>query len=115
MSTQIPEDTNDNTRHIAEAIFTRAPGPKNSIDLSIEDPHTSEIARSSGIDNFTNTILSLITFHGIYILFGHKNLLLLTDSQIDLIKEYTKSYGYELKYNVDTILETINIYFEKYY
>lgn len=89
----------DNTKEIAKAIFSKPPGAVNSIDLSLED-ETSDIAEECGIDEFVTNILRIITMHGIYILFGVQDLtelIYLSENEILLIKEYTRSYGYNLK------------------
>lgn len=86
----------DNTEEIAQIIFTKPPGAVNSNNLSLED-ETSYIAEQTGVEPFILNILRLITLHGIKILYGHTNILMLTKEQVDLIKEYTRSYGYNIK------------------
>lgn len=87
----------DNTRSIAEQIFTKRPQPKNSIQLQLEE-QTSEIALTDplGAERFVMNIIGMITMHGVDILYGHKNILSLSDNQINLLQEYTCSYGYKI-------------------
>ena len=118
----------DNTVLIANAIFTKDPGPINSIQLELEE-ETSCYAMSN-VDSFIEEILCNILYHGIIILFNKEMLvnkegssdicitksnftLLMTylrTKEVDLLQEYTKSFGYKIKF-------TNNIYdgFEKIY
>jgi hypothetical protein len=89
----------DNTFEIAQAIFSKQPGLLNSIDLSLED-ETSFLAEKHGVNEFVSNILRIITLHGVKILFGDIKIKDLTNSQIDLIKEYTRSYGYDLNFTI---------------
>ena len=90
----------DNTKFIAESIFSKPPGQKNSINLSL-DEETSDIAKEDGVEPFIFNILTIITMYGVEMLFGHRNILKLTNVQIGLIKEYTRSYGYNLLINIE--------------
>ena len=98
MNTEI-DDINDidNTEFIARQIFSRPPGLKNSIQLQLEE-QTIEQGQEDP-ENFIQEILSVITLHGIKILFGHVNFYTLSQSQINLIKQYSESYGYYLEIN----------------
>lgn len=100
----------DNTKEIAEAIFSKPPGKLNSIDLSLEEQTANEAAKYN-IDNFISNILHLITLHGIRILFGHTKLMELTNDQIFLIQQYTRSYGYNLHTKINNNL--IEITFQR--
>lgn len=104
----------DNTRYIAEQIFTKPPGEPNSIDLQLDDSTVNFIEDEGYIPhNFIRDVLSVITLHGVEILFGHKNIMMLSESDLLLVKRYTRSYGYELNIKVED--RTIMIGFEKYY
>ena len=106
--------TDDNTREIAEQIFSRPPGEPNSIDLQLDDG-TIDFMREEGyeMNNFVKDILSMITLHGVEILFGHRNIMMLSDDDVFLLKKYIRSYGYELK--VKRVGTVMIIDFEKYY
>jgi hypothetical protein len=104
----------DNTRYIAEEIFSKPPGEPNSIDLSLDDS-TVDFIENEGYNNhsFIRDIISVITLHGVERLFGHRNVMLLKEEELFLLKRYTRSYGYELKIKIED--RTIFIAFEKYY
>jgi hypothetical protein len=104
----------DNTRDIAEQIFTRPPGEPNSIDLSLDDS-TVDFMENEGYNNhsFIRDIISVITLHGVEILFGHRNIMVLSEDELFLLKRYIRSYGFELKIKIED--RTIFIAFEKYY
>jgi hypothetical protein len=106
--------TDDNTREIAEQIFSRPPGEPNSIDLQLDDG-TIDFMREEGyeMNNFVKDILSMITLHGVEILFSHRNIMMLSDDDVFLLKKYIRSYGYELK--VKRVGAVMIIDFEKYY
>ena len=97
---------------IAEKIFSNPPGDLNSIDLALEE-QTAEIAEREGIEQFTSNILRIITMTGIRVLFGHINFVQLTGEQIELIKRYTRSFGYNLKMNIDDSTRQLFVYFER--
>ena len=90
----------DNTIYIAEAIFSKPPGEKGSIDLGIEDPETINNYSNDPV-LFTNEILTKITMYGVYILYGHSDITLLTERNVNLIREYTLSYGYDIRYEIE--------------
>ena len=120
----------DNTKMIAESIFTKDPGPINSIQLELEET-TKDFAESnnSGVDSFIEEILCNIIYHGIKIVFYYNERLvkipfntitvgnftilmkLLSEREIDLLQEYTMSFGYKIKF------DNFNLYkgFEKVY
>lgn len=104
----------DNTRYIAEQIFTKPPGEPNSIDLQLDDS-TVDFMENEGYipHSFIRDVLSVITLHGVEILVGHKNIMLLSDDELSLLKRYTRSYGYELNVKLDGRMLMIS--FEKYY
>jgi hypothetical protein len=104
----------DNTRDIAEQIFTRPPGTPNSIDLSLDDSSVDFMQENQiNVNVYIRDVISMITLHGVEILYGHKNIMSLTDDQLLTIKKYTRSYGYDMKVNVEN--NTIVISFTKYY
>lgn len=119
------ENEMDNIKEIVEQIFSEGPKSPNSICLQLEE-ETSYIAQEEG-EQFVFNILCLITLGGIEYLFGHKNILDLTESQFEYIQEYVNSYGYTILlqsngYNCTpwelkrSGLPLVNyrIYFEKY-
>ena len=104
----------DNTGLIAFEIFSKPPKPRNSIQLSLEE-ETSEIAQSDGVDHFVFNILTIIIMHGVEILFGHRNILRLTEKNFNLLQEYTNSFGYKIHKHVDIDSQLLTINFEKIY
>lgn len=102
----------DNTREIAYNIFSKPPGKKNSIQLQLED-RTADIANKKGVDLFIVNILSIITMHGVEILFGHRQLLQLTESNFNLLQQYVNSYGYHINKRIENNKIIVN--FEKIY
>lgn len=104
----------DNTRYIAEQIFNNPPGHPNSIDLQLDDS-TLDFARNQEYesDKLIRDILSVITLHGVEILYGHRNIMLLNEESVLLLKRFTRSYGYDLNINIQDT--TITISFEKCY
>jgi len=97
----------DNTKEIAHEIFSKPPQPPNFIQLQLEE-QTAQIACKADAHNFINEILNeilfVITSHGIKYLYGHKNLLALSDKQIEKIKEYVRSYGYNVEFHQNHII-----------
>lgn len=103
----------DNTREIALQIFSKSPGRKNSIQLQLEST-TMQLNTQEQVDTFILNVLSLITLHGIDILFGHTNIMELTNNDYDLIQEYVNSYGYKVVTRFDDEGNLV-IKFEKIY
>lgn len=89
-------ETIDNTKEIAHEIFTKEVRPANSIQLFLEE-QTADLATRTDANKFINEVLSVITMHGIEILYGHRDIALITKSQADRVYDYVKSYGYEIK------------------
>ena len=85
----------DNIEEISLAIFSNPPGNPYSISLQLEES-TSEIANEEGIDDYIFQILYIITFNGIKKLYGHKEILKLTETQYLVIQKYVNSYGYKM-------------------
>lgn len=104
----------DNTRYIAEQIFSKGPGDENSINLQL-DESTVDFMENEGCDRnkFIQDIITMITLHGVEILFGHKNVRKLTDDQIFLVKQYTRSYGFNMILKTDS--NKVMLEFEKMY
>jgi hypothetical protein len=86
----------NNIEEIALKIFSRPPGPCNSIQLQLEEL-TADIAMEQGIESFIFDILCLLTQKGIQILFGINNFWQISEQQFMLLKEYTCSFGYEIR------------------
>lgn len=81
---------------IVESIFSKPPGEKSSIELQLEDV-TAEIAERGFIEQFIFNILFLITYKGMKKLYGNdKEIITLTESEVELLKEYVRSYGYDM-------------------
>lgn len=97
---------------IGRVIFSKPPGDLNSIDLALEE-QTAEIAEKEGIEQFTSNILRIITMTGIKTLFGHVNFVELTGTQVELIKKYTRSFGYNLKLDIVEEKQQLLVYFER--
>jgi hypothetical protein len=85
----------DNLDDIAELVYKSSPQAPNTIQLQLDDL-TAEIAESEGVENFVFNILCLITFKGIEILYGHDNVMNLTERQYEKVCQYVQSYGYTL-------------------
>ena len=104
----------DNTKYIADQIFSKPPGEPNSIDLQLDDS-TVDFMENEGYTphSFIRDVLSVITLHGVQILFGHKNIVLLNETELVLLKKYTLSYGYELNIKMED--KMLMISFQKYY
>lgn len=92
------EDVLDNTREIAEQIFRKPSGPPNSIQLYLEE-QTSDMASRSNASHFINEILTVITMHGVEILFGHRDLQKITREEANKIYSYVASYGYKVVFD----------------
>lgn len=104
----------DNTRYIAEEIYKKPPGAPNSIDLELDESTIDFIENENvSLHNYIRDIISVITLHGIEILYGHRNIMNLSDEQLFLVKQYTRSYGFELKIKIED--RTIIIGFDKIY
>lgn len=108
----------DNTKMIAESIFTKDPGPINSIQLELEET-TSDFAvnNKAGVDSFIEEILCNIIYHGIKIVFNYNERLvnipfntitvanftilmkLLSEQEVDILQKYTMSFGYKIKFD----------------
>jgi hypothetical protein len=88
------EDENS-PEDIAYKIFSKPPKGRCMIQLHLEED-TARLAQETDVDEFIFNILSIITFKGVEILFGHKNILALTDENVRLLQEYVNSYGYEI-------------------
>jgi len=92
------DDVLDNTREIAEQIFRKPPGPPDSIQLYLEE-QTSDMASRSNASQFINEILTVITMHGVEILFGHRDLRKITREEANKIYSYVASYGYKVVFD----------------
>lgn len=104
----------DNLSEIAEQIFSKPYKNPNSIQLELEEI-TSDIAFKYGIESFISNILYIITLKGAKILYGDNiDLLSLTETQLETIKMYVKSYGYKLVIS-NNKNEVLRVKFEKYY
>lgn len=101
----------DNTKEIAEQIFKFPIQPPIFYNLGVEDSQTKDIADKNH-DLFIQNIIGSITLHGIEHLYGHRNVIELTSNQLDDIKAYTRSYGYEL--NILTTDNKIYVHFTPY-
>lgn len=111
----------DNTKMIAENIFTRDPGLVNSIELELEE-QTREFAinNNGGVGVFIEEILCNIVYHGIKIIFSLDWLnniqfntitvanftilmKLLSERELSKLQEYTMSFGYKIKFDATNI------------
>ncbi len=87
------QSESDNLDEIAESIFSKPPGPPNSVQLQLEEV-TADIAEKEGVEEFIFNILYLITFKGIKKLYGYTSVQELTEPQFQNIQKYVNSYGY---------------------
>jgi hypothetical protein len=85
----------DNTYNIAKKIFSQSIKPAKFYLLQLHE-NSRDIAEEQGVDEYIQGILSIITLHGVEILYGHRNFNSLTEDQLDTVKLYVKSYGYKL-------------------
>lgn len=88
-------DINDNTYQIAKNIFSNTIKPSKFYSLQLHEISRT-FAEEQGVNEYIQGILSIITIHGIEIVYGHRDLNKLKESEIDNIKLYVKSYGYSL-------------------
>jgi hypothetical protein len=90
-------ETDDNTRYIAEQIFSKPVGKPKSIQLQLEE-QTADLGFKdpSGFQSFVYKIVGMITYHGVKILFGHSNLHQLSENDYYLIRAYVNSFGYDI-------------------
>lgn len=86
----------DNSLEIAKSIYTHRIQKPNTYNFQLEDKETYEIAEKQGFEEYIQGLLSIITLHGVEILYGHRNFNKLTESELDTVKMYTRSYGYNL-------------------
>lgn len=87
----------DNTPDIAKYIYAHTIQCPKFYDLGLLcDQETHETASSVGVDNLVQEVLLKITMHGMKILYGHNDIALLSIENIDTIKSYVRSYGFEL-------------------
>lgn len=104
----------DNTKEIAQQIFNRPPGNLNSIDLEMDESTIDFIENENvSLHNYIRDMISMITLHGIEILYGHRNIMSLTEEQLFLVKRYTISYGFQLNIKIEE--DTIMVSFDKIY
>lgn len=117
----------DNINEIALQIFSKPPGPINSIQLQLEEL-TANIAEEQGVESFVFDILCLLTHRGIQILYGIEHFWQISEQQFMLLREYIRSFGYEIKvFANDTYqspwdvmragetVERYNIFFDRIY
>jgi hypothetical protein len=94
----------DNINEIVEKLFSKHPLDENSIQLEL-DEESSFIALED-FDNYIFELMCLITLGGIEYLFGHRNLLQLTEDQFNLLNLYIKSIGYKIIIKTNDLPET---------
>ena len=102
-------DTKDNTRDIAENIFTNQVKEKCSIQLQLDEFID---------DNELQSMLSMITAHGVAILYHPKNIFQLDATEFARLQEYVNSFGYEMvkkRINNDNGTTTVRYIFNKVY
>lgn len=81
----------DNLKEIAQAIYGKPPGEQNTVQLQLDEQTYNENGRSVVFE-----ILYLITYYGIQILYGNVKITELTKDQFENVKQYVRSYGYNL-------------------
>lgn len=87
---------NDNLFDIAKSIYNFPIRKPKTYNFQLEDSETYEIAEKQGFEEYIQGMLSIITLHGVEILYNHRNFNKLTESELDTVKSYTRSYGYNL-------------------
>jgi chlorite dismutase len=103
---------------IANYIFSYSPQKSNYYNLALEDESANLAINNNVIPETINSILSEITYFGIYKLYGHYNWMILSEEQQFKILQYTRSFGYNYKINIIQLSENekkIKISFEKCY
>lgn len=85
----------DNISDIVEAVFDNPPGAQNSVLLQLDSTST-DLAYKRGVETYVFEILCLITFKGMQRLYGHKNLMELTECEFNTIAAYMRSMGYKI-------------------
>lgn len=96
----VEDGIDDNTYLIAKSIFTGCIKKPKFYSLQLEpenEGNSLQIAQEVGVYKYIQNILSIITMHGIEILYSHRDINKLTESQIQTVKMYVKSYGYSLE------------------
>ena len=99
------DNVDDNLDDLVEQILGNPPQPPGSIQLQLEE-ETSYIAQKQGVEQFVFDILCMITIKGVQKLFGHKNLLKLTQDEFCVVSQYVKSYGYVLQVYANNTAES---------
>jgi hypothetical protein len=84
----------DNTRDIAVQIFSSEPMDSCAIQLQLEETCAQQAQTKEEIDDLIFDILVTITFHGIEMLYNHRDITKLSKTEFELVQTYTKSYGY---------------------
>jgi len=100
----VEDGIDDNTYLIAKSIFTGCIQKPKFYSLQLEpenEGNSLKIAEKQGIQTYIQNILSIITVHGIKLLYSHCDINKLTESQIQTVKMYVKSYGYILEKKQD--------------
>jgi phage FluMu protein gp41 len=94
----------DNINEIVEKLFSKDPLDENSIKLEL-DEESSFIALED-FENYIFELLFLISLGGIEYLFGHRNILQLTEKDFNLVNRYIKSVGYKIIIKTNDLPET---------
>lgn len=82
-----------NLLEIARNIYNKPPGPRCSIELELED-ESAQQAGEYGVEKTVSDIVLFLTINGMEILFGHRDMTLLSYNNFILLKSYVNSYGY---------------------
>lgn len=96
-----------NLIEIANSIFKKPPQGIKSIQLELEETSALEAEGSGGLDKTVCDIVLFLTINGIEILFGHRDIMSLTQDQYELVCEYTRSYGYDIAVYANKSQETV--------
>lgn len=97
-------NTEDNIHEIVERLFSELPREENSIQLQLEE-ESYFIARED-YSNYIFELMCLITLGGIEFLYGHRNIMNLTETQFNIINSYIKSIGYSIVLETNGLPET---------
>ena len=84
----------DNINEIVKRLFSEDYKPPKSIQLQLEEE--SSFLAQSDYANYIFELMCLITLGGIEYIYGHKNILSLSEDQFNTIQYYINSIGYKI-------------------
>lgn len=96
-----------NLNEIAKSIFGKPPQGVKSIQLELEENSALQAESTGDLDKTVCDIVLYLTINGIELLFGHRDIMTLSQKQYDLVCEYTRSYGYNIGVYANHTDETV--------